>query len=386
MEKGTSKKSEARIFTEKVFKKIKHAIPNLLLEHKPPFLIIDSYTIKKKYYELVKNFPDFKIYYAVKANDHIEVLNVLASIGANFEVASVSEVLRLIEIGVGGNRMITSNPVKPPEFIEVCRQVGIKYLCVDSKEEIDKIKYLFPEANLYLRLEIDNPESTWPLSGKFGLLMDDVEELISYAKKRKVKLIGLTFHAGSQNNSLESFEKALKLSKQVFEIAEKYKIHMKLLNIGGGFPIDYTTKSKKIKDFKNKIYNQLKMFGNYKNLILQMEPGRRIVGEAGVLVSRVIGKATRNKENWIYLDVGVFNGLMETIGGINYTFRTNSRKKEKVWNIGGPSCDSMDVIAKEVILPEPDVSDIIYILSTGAYTTVYGAPFNGYKVPHVVVI
>lgn len=386
MEESSSPRLETRLFPEKVYNKVKNLIPNLLYEHKPPFLVMDSNTIRKKYYELVKLFPGFKIYYAVKANDNTEVLNVLSEIGSNFEVASTQEVIKLIEIGVGGNRMITSNPIKPIEFLEVCRQVGINYLCVDSKEEIDKIKFTFPQANIYIRLEIDNPESSWPLSGKFGLLEEEVEEIISYAVRKKMNLVGLTFHAGSQNNSTTSIVNALKISKRIFDIARKYKIEMKVLNIGGGFPIDYTEKSRKLEDFSKSLYETLGIFRDYPNLILQMEPGRRIVGEAGIMVSKVIGKAHRNGENWLYLDVGVFNGFMETVGGINYIFKTNSRRKEKIWNIGGPSCDSMDILAKNVKLPEPDIGDLVYILSAGAYTTVYAAPFNGYKVPHVVVI
>ncbi|MCS7299132.1 MAG: type III PLP-dependent enzyme [Spirochaetia bacterium] len=380
------KDAKTEIFSEKVFTKVRRLVPRLIEEHKTPFLLMDSYTIKRKYYELVKFFPSFKVYYAVKANDASEVLEVLAGVGSNFEVSSVSEVVKLIELGVGGNRMITSNPVKPPEFIEVCRQVGINYLCVDSKEEIDKIKYLFPNANVYVRLEIDNPESSWPLSGKFGVLEDEIEDIISYAVRRKINLVGLTFHAGSQNNSVNSIKNAIFASKRVFDIARKYGVEMTLLNIGGGFPIDYTSTSVSISEFSKVVYEALNVFDNYDKLILQMEPGRRIVGEAGIIVSRVVGKACRTKENWLYLDVGVFNGLMETLGGIKYLFKTNSRRREKIWNIGGPSCDSMDVIVKSISLPEPDVGDIVCILSAGAYTTVYSAPFNGYKVPHVVLI
>lgn len=376
------------LYSEKVFSKLKPKINEIIssLNLSTPILFIDSDTVRRKYYELVRSFPDFKVYYAVKANDNIKLLEVLATLGANFEVASIDEVTKLVELGVSSSRMISSNPIKPINFIEVCRQYGINYLCIDSKEEIDKIKYVFPEARVYLRLEIENSESSWPLSGKFGLNLEEAEEIINYAKKRKINLVGVTFHAGSQNNSTTSIEYALEVVKEVFKIAKKYGFYMNLLNIGGGFPIDYTEKSRRIGDFRDKIYSKLLEFDNYENLILQMEPGRRVVGEAGVMVSKVIGKAVRNNENWLYLDVGVFNGLMETIGGINYLFKTNSRKKNKLFNLGGPSCDSMDVIAKNIELPEPDIGDFVYILSTGAYTTVYAARFNGYNVPEVIVI
>ncbi|MGC8869744.1 MAG: type III PLP-dependent enzyme [Brevinematia bacterium] len=377
-----------KLFPEKVFTKLKPKIDNLIASLNPstPILVIDSGIVRKRYYELVNNFPGFKVYYAVKANDNVKLLEVLANFGANFEVASVDEVVKLVELGVSGNRMISSNPIKPINFIEVCRHYGINYLCVDSKEEIDKIKYAFPNANIYLRLEIDNPESSWPLSGKFGLNIGEVEDIIAYSKRKKVNLVGVTFHAGSQNNSVRSIEYALEVIKEVFKIGKKYKFSMHLLNIGGGFPIDYTEKSRSISDFRDSIFSKLAEFVDSKKLILQMEPGRRIVGEAGIMVSRVIGKAFRNGENWIYLDVGVFNGLMEVIGGINYLFKTNSRRKTKLFNIGGPSCDSMDVIAKNVELPEPDIGDYVYILSAGAYTTVYAAKFNGYSIPEVIVL
>jgi len=375
------------LFPEKVFARLKGKIDYLVYEHKTPLLVIDSLTVRKRYYELVKYFPDFKVHYAVKANDNLSVLELLASLGANFEVASIAEVIKLVELGVSGSRMITSNPIKPLDFIEVCRQVGINYLCADSKDEIEKIKFAFPNAKVYIRLEIENKESSWPLSGKFGLNEEEAKELIDYAVRKKVNIVGLTFHAGSQNNSPDSFVYALDIAKRIFDFAKaKCKIDMYLLNIGGGFPIDYTDKVRDINQFKTKIYSKLNEFDNSGNMILQMEPGRRIIGEAGIMVSRVIGKAVREGKNWLYIDVGVFNGMMEVIGGINYTFKTNSRRRAKVWNIGGPSCDSTDIVAKDVLLPEPEIGDFVYILSAGAYTSVYAAPFNGYRIPTTILV
>lgn len=102
------------------------------------------------------------------------------------------------------------------------------------------------------------------------------------------------------------------------------------------------------------------------------------------MITRVIGKATRGEENWIYIDTGVFNGLAEALGGIRYPFYIEREGKLKEWTIGGISCDSMDVVAKNVFLPEPQIGDFLYILSTGAYTTVYASNFNGFPRPEVV--
>ncbi|MCS7284977.1 MAG: type III PLP-dependent enzyme, partial [Hydrogenobacter thermophilus] len=119
---------------------------------------------------------------------------------------------------------------------------------------------------------------------------------------------------------------------------------------------------------------------------LQIEPGRGIVGDQGIMITRIIGKAKRNDENWLYVDTGVFNGLAEALGGIRYPFYIDREGELKEWTIGGVSCDSMDVIAKMVALPEPEVGDHLYILSAGAYTTVYASNFNGFPMPKVLCL
>lgn len=157
-----------------------------------------------------------------------------------------------------------------------------------------------------------------------------------------------------------------------------------MLNIGGGYPIEYTKKVPPIETIEAKINALLEEY--FPDTDIFIEPGRAVVGDAGVFVSRIIGKAKRGNENWLYIDVGVFNGLMESIGGIKYQYIVGSRGEEKHWTIAGPSCDSFDVIDKEVLLPEPDVGSLILILAAGAYTISYASEFNGFSIPKTFLI
>jgi ornithine decarboxylase len=158
-----------------------------------------------------------------------------------------------------------------------------------------------------------------------------------------------------------------------------------MLNIGGGYPIHYTKNVVDVETIEKKINKVLwKKFP--KDIEIFIEPGRAVVGDAGIFVANVIGKASRGDENWLYIDVGVFNGMMESIGGIKYNYVVGSRNEPKEWTIAGPSCDSFDVIDREVELPEPEIGNRILILSSGAYTISYASEFNGFSIPKTILI
>ncbi|MBW1802017.1 MAG: type III PLP-dependent enzyme, partial [Deltaproteobacteria bacterium] len=167
----------------------------------------------------------------------------------------------------------------------------------------------------------------------------------------------------------------------LWDTAEKNGIGLTMLNIGGGYPINYTKNVMGIETIERNI-NALIREKFPRDIEIHLEPGRSVIGDAGIMAGRVIGKAKRKDENWLYLDVGVFNGLMESVGGIRYAYLLESRTTEKKrWTLAGPSCDSFDVIDKNVPLPEPDIGNVILILSGGAYTVSYASEFNGFLIP-----
>ena len=291
----------------------------------------------------------------------------------------------LASLGVGPERIITSNPVKTFKFLSQAVDYGVRYFAFDSITEVDKLARYAPGCNVYVRLSVPNEGSEWPLSKKFGVEMDEAVELLAYAKEKGLNPVGVTFHVGSQCNNVYNWNTAVDKAWDLWEAAGQRGIKLSLLNIGGGYPIRYTKSVVDIKTIEKKVDKAIyQKFPSDIEIII--EPGRAVVGDAGVFISTVIGKTRRGDENWLHIDVGVFNGLMESIGGIKYTYVVGSRSDKKKWTIAGPSCDSFDVIDRDVELPEPEIGNRVLILSSGAYTISYASEFNGFSIPKTILI
>lgn len=354
-------------------------------ELEPPYLLIDKAKLKQKVYSIGKNIRNSKVFYAVKANPDIEILKLIKSLGIGFEIASEGELNILSSLGVGREMIISSNPIKSFRFLRMASDCGVSYFAVDSEDEIEKLREYSPNCNVYVRLSVPNEGSEWPLSKKFAVELDEAEELLMLAKKKKLNPVGITFHVGSQCTNVYNWNAALDKAKILWDRAEVRGIRLSVLNIGGGYPIRYTKNVVNIttieKNVDKLIYDKFP-----KNTKIFIEPGRAVVGDAGIFVSKVIGKAKRADEDWLYIDVGVFNGLMESVGGIKYSYIVEGSRQIKKWTLAGPSCDSFDVIDKDIFLPEPKVGNILLILSSGAYTISYASEFNGFSIPKTILI
>jgi ornithine decarboxylase len=354
-------------------------------EEEPPFLLMDKARIKSRVRSIGKKIKNSKVFYAVKANSNIEVLRLVNKMGLGFEIASEGELALLVSLGVEPDRIITSNPIKSFRFLRAAAEYGLSYFAFDSRDEVLKIRDYLPGSNVYVRLAVPNEGSEWPLSKKFGVELDEAEELLVYAKKKGLNPVGLTFHVGSQCTNIYNWNSALDKAKILWDRAEKAGIKLSVLNIGGGYPIRYTKNVVDIQSIDRNINSLISEKFPRKTRVF-IEPGRAVVGDAGIFVSRVTGKAVRDGEDWMYIEVGVFNGLMESIGGIRYRYIVEGVKSSKKWTLAGPSCDSMDVIDKGVELPEPDIGSLILILSSGAYTMSYASEFNGFAIPKTFLI
>ena len=351
----------------------------------PPYLLLDKAKVRQKLTSIGKNIRNAEVYYAVKANPDIEVLSLINDLGIGFEIASEGELAMCVSLGVSKERIITSNPIKSFKFLRMAAEYGVNYFAFDSPDEVRKLRDYCPGSNVYVRLAVPNEGSEWPLSKKFSVEIDAAEELLLYAKKKGLNPVGITFHVGSQCTNMYNWNSALDKAKILWDRAEKRGIHLSLLDIGGGYPIRYTKDVVNINSI-NKNINQLIYEKFPKKTRILIEPGRAVVGDAGIFVTKVIGKARRGHENWLSIDVGVFNGLMESVGGIKYSYIVEGAKEKKLWTLAGPSCDSFDVIDKDILLPEPEVGNIILILSTGAYTISYASEFNGFSIPKTILI
>lgn len=353
-----------------------------------PFLLMDREKVKEKVSIIGQNIKNSRVFYAVKANPDDEIIKLADELNMGFEIASEGELKMLSSIGVKPERIISSNPVKSLKFLKMAASYGVNYFSYDSVDEVDKLVRFVPGCNVYVRLSVPNEGSEWPLSKKFGIELDDAATLLSYAKNKGLNPVGITFHVGSQCTNIYNWNTALDKANALWKIAERNGIRLSLLNIGGGYPIKYTKNVVNVetieKNVNNLIYEKFPM-----DTEIFIEPGRAVVGDAGIFVTSVIGKARRADENWLYIDVGVFNGLMESVGGIKYSYLvegSRQTKYKKKWTIAGPSCDSFDVIDKDVALPEPDVGNMILIFSSGAYTISYASEFNGFSIPKTILL
>jgi ornithine decarboxylase len=356
-----------------------------LSDEPSPYLLIDKEVVKEKVEQIGRNIRNSKVFYAVKANPDRDVLAFLNTLGVGFEIASEGELQILSDIGVEPERIITSNPVKTLLFLERAVSYGIRYYAFDSVSEIEKLARYAPGSNVYVRLTVPNEGSEWPLSKKFGVELDDALALLLKAKDRGLNPVGITFHVGSQCNNAYNWNTAIEKARELWDMAKEKDIRLSMINIGGGYPIRYTKDVITIETIEKKINSLIKQrFSEQVEVFI--EPGRAVIGDAGIFVASVIGKARRGDEDWLYIDVGVFNGLMESIGGIKYSYVVGSRNEPRRWTVAGPSCDSFDVIDKDVLLPEPEVGNHVLILSAGAYTISYASEFNGFSIPKTILI
>jgi ornithine decarboxylase len=351
-----------------------------------PCLLMDADKIKEKASLIGQRINKSKVFYAVKANPDIEIIKLVDKLHTGFEIASEGELRVLASLAINPDRIISSNPIKSRGFLESAYDYGVRYFSYDSKDEVEKIAQYAPGSSVYVRLSVPNEGSEWPLSAKFGVELDAAASLLSHARERGLNPVGITFHVGSQCTNLYNWNIALDKVKILWNMAERKGINLRVLNIGGGYPINYTRSVLSVESIEENINKSIQ--GKFpEGVEIHIEPGRAVVGDAGILVTSVIGKASRREEDWLYIDVGVFNGLMESLGGIRYTYLVESSSlSEKTWTLAGPSCDSFDVIDKNVPLWEPEIGNLLLILSGGAYTISYASEFNGFSIPKTVLI
>lgn len=348
-----------------------------------PLLVMDRRVIRQKFKELEEAIGNAKIYYAVKTNPHWRIVELLQDLGADFEISSQEELNLLVRRGISPDKIIVSNPVKSEACVKAAFKAGIELFAFDSYAEVEKLSRFAPHSKVYVRVCVSNDGSQWPLTRKFGVEIEDAVDLLAEAQSKGLEPYGLTFHVGSQNTDSHAWVKAIERSKVVWDLAKERGIELRMLNVGGGFPIKYRNNSLSIGDITKRVREAIdELFPE--DMEVFVEPGRVLVGEAGILVATVIGKAVRNGEKWLYLDVGVFNGLMESVGGIEYRLTSSKGGTLERWVLAGPSCDSLDVVQNDVLLPELDVGDNVYILSAGAYTTAYASRFDGATIPQII--
>ncbi|MFZ3181288.1 MAG: type III PLP-dependent enzyme [Methylocystis silviterrae] len=353
-----------------------------------PCLVVDLDVVRENYVGFAKALPDTRVFYAVKANPAPEVLSLLASLGSCFDTASVVEVEQVLAAGATPDRISFGNTIKKERDVARAYALGVRLFAVDCEAEVEKIARVAPGSRVFCRILCDGSGAEWPLSRKFGCAPEMATGVLEHAHRLGLNAYGVSFHVGSQQTNPRMWDAALKSASEIFrELAER-GINLQMVNLGGGFPTKYLKNVPAVKQYGNAIFRALsKHFGNRIPETI-IEPGRGMVGNAGLIEAEVVLISKKSEEDseirWVYLDIGKFNGLAETTDEmIRYPIRTPADgAPTSPCVVAGPSCDSVDVLYEKQPYQLPvslEIGAKVLIEGTGAYTTTYSAVgFNGF--------
>jgi ornithine decarboxylase len=352
-----------------------------------PCLVVDLDVVRANYRAFAGALPDTRVYYAVKANPSPEVLTLLAGLGSCFDTASVTEIEMVLAAGAAPDRISYGNTIKKERDIARAFALGVRLFAADSKEEVEKIARAAPGARVFCRFLFDCAGAEWPLSRKFGCDPAMAVDVLEHAHRLGLEAHGVSFHVGSQQRRTQAWDQALKSAAAIFRACADRGIQLAMVNLGGGFPTKYLKEVPSVKAYGNSIFRALrKHFGNAIPETI-IEPGRGMVGNAGIIEAEVVlvsRKSANDNIRWVYLDIGKFGGLAETMDeSIRYPIRTRHDGGEAgPCVVAGPTCDSMDVLYEKTPYDLPvtlEIGDKVLIEGAGAYTATYASVgFNGF--------
>ena len=364
-------------------------VARFLAEQQPatPCLVLDVDRVERNFAALRAALPLAQIYYAVKANPAPPVLERLVRLGSRFDAASMEEITACLDAGARPESISYGNTIKKVSAIRRAHAAGVDMFAFDCTEELDKLARHAPGSRVYCRILVENAGADWPLSRKFGTTLEGARALMLRAGELGLDPYGLSFHVGSQQTSTASPAAAIGRVAMLFTDLREAGMNLRMVNLGGGFPVPYRDAVPDIDDFARAIMHAMTAhFGNALPDML-VEPGRFIVADAGVVSAEVVLVSRRDPAapvRWVYLDIGRFGGLAETEGeAIRYRITTpHDGGASGPVAIAGPTCDGADILYERSNYRLPlalACGDRVEVLATGAYVTTYASQrFNGF--------
>ena len=374
----------------------KKLLQNLAKEHGTPIFVIDHEKIRQNYREFKKLLPHVQVYYAVKANSNPGIVKTLFDAGCSFDVASMPEFMIVYE-NIRDmpdrerqdwiwDKIIYANTIKPTETLQALDQYK-PLVTFDNIEELKKIRTHAPHAGLVLRLRVPNTGSMVELSSKFGADPGEAVDLIIAAFDMGLEVEGLSFHVGSQCTNFDNYVQALNLAANVLSEAEtRTGRTIRILDIGGGFPVKYHPGVLSLRMLTKKLDAELRRLFEPDMQILA-EPGRFLVANSCTLVSKVIGKAFRDGKPSYYINDGIYHTYSGQIfDHCVYPVRAFNEGETQISAVFGPTCDAFDTITLSAELPDLEIGDLVYSENIGAYSIASSTCFNGFPPAKVVHI
>src|SRR4051794_21055020 len=353
-----------------------------------PCLVVDLDIVRDNFQTFAKALPDSRVFYAVKANPAPEVLALLAGLGSSFDTASVAEIEMVLATGATADRISYGNTIKKERDVARAYALGVRLFAVDCVAEVEKVARAAPGSRVFCRILSDCAGAEWPLSRKFGCEPAMATDVLEHAHRMGLEAYGVSFHVGSQQRNPHAWDRALASAAAVFRECGERGLALSMVNLGGGFPTKYLKNVPTVKTYGSAIFRALrKHFGNAIPETI-IEPGRGMVGNAGIIEAEVVlisKKSAEDEVRWVYLDIGKFGGLAETMDeSIRYPIKTPRDGDELgACVIAGPTCDSADVLYERDPYQLPvslEIGDKVLIEGTGAYTATYSSvAFNGFS-------
>jgi len=364
------------------------------------FFVADLGEISRQHNQFKSLMSRVEPFYAVKCNPDKRILQRLARLGANFDCASQAEIGMVLDLGVDPSRIIYANPCKQASHLRYAYEHGVRMMTFDNVDELHKIKQYAPSAQMVIRILTDDSKSICKLGAKFGVSQKNVPVLLETAAALEMNVIGVSFHVGSGCYHAQSFGDAVELASKVFEVAQSYGYNFTLLDIGGGFP-GRNASGIKFAAIAEVVCTALEQFFPSRDIRVIAEPGRYYASSAYTLITNVTARRTEHLEtdesiymyyindgmygsfNCITFDHATVTALPLTIGGSWVYGQTENHRLTKC-SIWGPTCDSIDCMGKDLLLPTLSVGDFIYFENMGAYTSCAASVFNGFKKTQVI--
>jgi len=376
--------------TERIFRYLREQQPET------PCLVIDLDVVEGNFRRMRELLPTAHIFYAVKANPAAQILSRLANLGSKFDAASRGEIELVQANGVSADRISFGNTIKKERDIARAYERGVRLFAVDCEAEVEKIARAAPGSKVFCRILCDGEGAEWPLSRKFGCVPEMAPRVLEHAHRLGLVAHGVSFHVGSQQRNPLMWNRALASTAAIFREMAERGIQLQMVNLGGGFPTKYLKDVPAVQAYGRAIFDALKThFGNRIPETI-IEPGRGMVGNAGILEAEVVLVSNKSDDpkdiRWVYLDVGKFHGLAETMDeAIRYPIRTPRDGDDLIpCVLAGPTCDSADVMYEKepYMLPfSLEIGDKVLFEGTGAYTTTYSSrDFNGMSGLRQIVI
>ncbi|KAL6712903.1 Ornithine decarboxylase [Lecanora helva] len=356
------------------------------------FFVVDLGEVHRQHSRWIRNLKRVKPFYvpAVKCNPDVEVLRLLARLGTGFDCSSRHEIEQCLDLGVDSNRILYANPCKAKSHIRYARSMGVRRMTFDSTDELYKIKAIFPDAELLLRIATDDSSSICGFNQKFGAPLESTRQLLEVASQLGLEIAGVSFHVGTASINPRVFVQAVRDSRIVFDLAQELGHSLRVLDVGGGFSTgSFEAISQTLATALDEYFSG--------DIELISEPGRYFVESAftlacNIIARRGIGKEASCPSYMLYLNDGVYRNFMDCLLShwrpkpriLNSTSE-NMPRKEIHYSIWGPTCDGVDQIIEDVALPKDlDVGDWLYFENMGAYTSCLATSFNGFSSKQIV--